>query len=217
MRIKLAMCWLNNFEKMRSTITTMPRFSATKPCWITLVFLSVFVTNRTHILFWDNVVREEMVEEETSSCYIDMALKKVMCSLDAPPLFLPARCEDVKTLTCKLTPAFFVFPPVFHSVSVSYLLAFCLMLSLTHSPSYTLDRLTFKRGPNYVQVQPQTLPDSRSAQEAITNAYTHANCSVWLAIKGLSHSHGSSVIILQWIISVFSLYSTKSMSSWEWH
>lgn len=72
----------------------MPRFSATKPWWIILVFLSIFVTNRTHILFWDNVVREEWVEQETSSCYIDMPLKKVMCSLDALPLFLLARCED---------------------------------------------------------------------------------------------------------------------------
>lgn len=87
-------------------------------------------------------------------------------------------------------------------------------LSLSFAPvlSYTREQLGPEWAPNYVRVQPKTLPDSLSAWQTIICTHSDADCSVWQAIKSLWHLCSSSVIILQWII--FQSFPSTVQSQW---
>lgn len=94
------------------------------------------------------------------------------------------------------------------SLLLSHLLLFFPHTWEQHGPEWA---------PNYVQVQPKTLPDSLSAWQTIICTHSDADCSVWQAIKSLWYLGSSCHYCAMNNLSVVSFYSTELMSSKVWH
>lgn len=110
-------------------------------------------------------------------------------------------------------PTLFIFPSAFHSLSVPYLfLHFFLTLSLTPLLSYWTNsqlnegQIMFKCSRKHFQTV--ILLRKPSPMHALMQSHLSAV---------LSRASHICLYFTMNILSVFFLYSTKSMSSWEWH
>lgn len=114
-------------------------------------------------------------------------------------------------------------------ISVYLSLLFCLssdilsfFISSYCSFSRSLEQIESEWAPNYVQVQPETLPTLSDSQTfCLVNHHQHSHTQMQTALSGsLSRAFGAcaacTVIILQWIISQSSLLLQDGVKEQQW-